>query len=154
MYTAPWGRRENFSWASSTNLPPQCVHAGIAYRILSGSASVRKSQPCSYVWGSTKTRSNNIEKVKLLPSEEAVQYNASNMKRIGLVPSFRTSTWQAVITITSHYSQSWDHWVISKVNTHSSVMAQNGVSPWVRCTVIMVFTSWSTLAVFSSLFLW
>lgn len=43
-------------------------------------------------------------------------------------------------------------WVISKVNTHSSVMAQNGVSPWVWCTVIMVFTSWSTLAVFSSLF--
>ena len=66
IYTVPGGRRGYFGGkTTSTHMSPHCVHAGIACTILSGSP-LENHNPfltCS----STKTHSNTIENVKLLP---------------------------------------------------------------------------------------
>lgn len=131
-HATSWGRRRNFSWESSINLPTHQVHARIAYTILSGSASVhhRKKSNC-YLLRKLCSRGQQHEK-----NLSCAFLQAINLK--------------GVIIIISHYSQYWDLWAISEVNTYSSVMAQNGVSPWVHCPVIIIFTSWSRREISSS----
>ena len=140
-----WREKGVFWWEDNFNkcvpsLCPcwNCLHNSFWF-------TIRKSQPCSY-----KQLHQNPSKHHR--KSEIVTLWGGYTVRCQQHETDSSWAFLQVINLKGSYDYQslppalWSLRVIFKINVHSSIMAQNGASPWVRCIVIIGFNSRPTLA--------